>query len=575
MSKLRACMQQVSEIATFVPTLPHLHKGKALRLLLCSMLMVDIVLSAACSPKSSTAISSGTPNGSEAATSSTRVLRRGLPGEPRTLDPQIADDDFSFQVIRDLYEGLTAEDRDGKIIPGTAKSWQVDPSGTRYEFVLRPDLKWSDGSRLTADDFVEALRRAVDPKSASGSAALLNVIKNATAVISGRMKPDNLGVSADGDSKVIITLEHPAPYVLQILAQPIAAPFHRFSQSILSEQQPSKQLFDGPYVLSHRYPGSSIELKRNPLYWNAQSVAIETVRYLTEDSQGTELREYLGGQLDMTFTIPASDLDRILATHANEVQTSNILWTLYLALNLTEPPLKGSRELRQALSMAVDREMIAKHVMPGVSPAFSFVAKGIADYDRPEYAWSTWNREKRVSYAKELFARSGYSAQRPLKLRMYFNNDEGVRRLMIAVAENWKKDLGVDPELVSDEFRVFLDGRRDKSRWEVARLGWSADYNDPQDFLENFATGNRQNDPGYDSESFNRLIDEARSEPINSKRLDLLRQSEVVLLGDYPIIPIYFYSARRLVKPYVGGAVLTPMNRTYTKDLYWRAATSH
>ena len=156
-----------------------------------------------------------------------RILRRGLPGEPRTLDPQLADDDFSFQVIRDLYEGLTAEDAYGQIVPGVASAWKVDDSGTVYTFSLRPDAKWSNGDRIVASEFVEGMRRAVDPKTASGSAGLLAVIKGASEIIAGKRIISELAVTTVDDSTVRIQLEHPAPFILQILSQPIASPVHR------------------------------------------------------------------------------------------------------------------------------------------------------------------------------------------------------------------------------------------------------------------------------------------------------------------------------------------------------------
>jgi oligopeptide transport system substrate-binding protein len=503
-----------------------------------------------------------------------RTLKRGLPGEPRTLDPQSADDTYSFQVIRDLYEGLTAESPSGDIVPGTASSWTVDSTGTIYTFQLRPDARWSNGDRLVAAEFVEGLRHAVDPKTASGSAAMLTAIKGASEITSGRRKVVDLGASAIGDSVIQIELEHPAPYLLEILSQPIAAPLHANSKLSRAGGRPQDAgaLTNGPYVLVKRVPGSIIELARNSQYWDSAHVAIESVRYVNAESEATELREYTAGELDMTFTIPMPDLKRITQQYPDEVQTAPVLATLYLALNLSKPPLNTGREVRQALSMAVDREFIAEQVLMGVTPAYAFVARGISGYQPPSYPWSSWSRDERLAYAKNLYANAGYSAKNPLKLKLYFNRDEGIQRVMVAIAASWKQNLGVESELLTDEFRVFLVGRKDKTRWDVSRLGWTADYNDPTSFLNVFARGSGQNDPNWASPKFNETMDRAEVEPRNDMRSDLLRQSEQILLDDYPIIPIYFYKARRLVKPYVGGATITPMNRTYTKHLFWKNA---
>jgi len=567
-------MQQATEITSVAlsPRRPVL--GSISVMLLCSMISLVITWGAGCTgeEQNKNDLVSGRVHSDKS--NASRMLRRGLTGEPRTLDPQLADDEFSFPVLRDLYEGLTAEDRNGQIVPGVAESWTVDSTGTIYTFLIRPNAKWSNGDRAIAMEFVEGLRRAVDPKTASGSSALLSVIKGAPDIIAGRKRVADLGVTAIGDSYVRIELEHPAPFVLHVLSQPIAAPSHEEANPVGALQTADKtKVSNGAYTLVSRITGSFIELSRNQYYWDASRVLIERVRYVNAESEATEIREYVAGQLDMTFTIPAPDLDRITQKYRAEIQTAPILGTLYLALDVSEPPLRDDRELRQALSMAVDRQSIADHVTLGVAPAYSFVAKGISGYNPPAYGWSTWPRERQLAYARGLFARTGFSEKKPLHLKLYFNSGESIQRIMIAIAGSWKQNLGVVTDLVSDEFRVFLAGRKDRSRWDVARLGWYADYEDPASFLEVFSKDNSQNDPGYESSEFNSLIDAARIEPNADKRILLLQKAEDVLLNDYPIIPVYFYSARRLVKPYLGGAEITPLNHTYSKHLYWKDAS--
>jgi oligopeptide transport system substrate-binding protein len=543
-------------------------------LLLCSMILAVIASLAGCTGNDRN--NDGDSLRADRDKSNTiRILRRGLSGEPRTLDPQLADDTFSFPVLRDLYEGLTAEDRNGQIVPGAAESWTVDKTGTVYTFLLRPKTKWSNGDQTVATEFVQGLRRAVDPQTASGSSALLAIIKGASDIIAGRKKVTDLGVTAIGESSLRIELEHPAPFVLQILSQPIAAPMHSRANADIRApgSADNAKVSNGAYTLVSRIPGSFIELARNPNYWNASNVLIERVRYINAESESTEIREYVAGQVDMTSTIPAPDLDRITQEHGSEIQTAPILGTLYLALDVSEPPLRDNPDLRKALSIAVDRDLISEHVTRGVTPAYTFVAKGISGYNPPAYEWSKWPRERQLAYARTLFTHSGYSEKKPLHLTLYFNSGESIQRIMIAIAASWKQNLGVYTDLVSDEFRVFLAGRKDRSRWDVARLGWYADYADPASFLEVFSRNNDQNDPGYMSTEFNKLIDAARIEPNPDRRILLLQRSEELLLNDYPIIPVYFYSARRLVKPYLGGAEITPLNHTYSKHLFWKDAS--
>jgi oligopeptide transport system substrate-binding protein len=206
----------------------------------------------------------------------------------------------------------------------------------------------------------------------------------------------------------------------------------------------------------------------------------------------------------------------------------------------------------------------------GVTPAYSLVPQGVRGYQPAVYAWSNWAWDRRLRFAQDLYARAGYSKAHPLHLKMYFNASESSRRIMIAVAGSWKQTLGVDCEMIAEEFRVFLEGRKDRRRWDVARLGWWPEYDDPSSFLNVFASNNNQNDPAYASAEFDNFLDAARIEPNAEKRSALLHKSEDVLLADYPIVPIYFYTARRLVKPYVGGAEISPLSRTYSRDLFWK-----
>lgn len=504
----------------------------------------------------------GCQRGSEGSTE--QVLHRGQPGEPRTLDPQLVDDDFSFPVVRDLYEGLTAEDLHGAIVPGVSDAWLMDQSKTTYTFHIRSTAKWSDGESIVAQEFVDGLRRAVDPATASGSAGLLAVIKNANDVISGEKPVQALGVTAIGSSNVRIELEHPAPYFLQILSQPIAAPFRAKTKNNIG-------LFNGAYVLARRVSGSFIELVRNPYYWNAKNVAVKSVSYVNAESEETELQEYLSGQIDLTYTIPLTELARVKQEHESEVRLTPSLGVSYLALNVQSGPLESSTELREALCIAIDRDRIARYLLGGASPAFSFIPGSLRNYDPPRYEWAAWSREKQLAYAKALYAKAGYSEAQPLHLRLYYSNNDTIRRTMIAIAANWREYLGVESELISEEFRVFLAGRKDRSRWDVLRLRWQADFDDPSSFLEIFVTTSNQNDSGYSNPSFDQLLAQARVEKDASRRSILYRSAEKLLLESYPVIPIYFPIARHLVSSKIAGAEVLPMDRIYSKNLSWRS----
>ena len=327
---------------------------------------------------------------------------------------------------------------------------------------------------------------------------------------------------------------------------------------------------NGPYKLAKWVPGAHLDLERNDRYWDRGSVQIAAVRYVIEGAESTELNQYLADELDLTYTIPMPDFDRISAKYKSEIQTAPILGTLFLALNTTERPLRGGSDLRKALSMTVERELISQSVTRGVTPAYSFVANGVRDFDSAKYEWASLSTSKRISEAQTLYRHAGYSEQNPLRIRLFFNSNDGIRRLMVAIAAGWKQSLGVETELKSSEFRVFLEDRKNRKNWDAIRLGWYADYDDPESFLAIFQSTSNQNDAGYTNPEFDRLVKSATLEPNIESRRNLFRQAERVLLNDYPIIPIYFYNTRRLVKPYVGGATITSTNRTYSKYLYWK-----
>jgi oligopeptide transport system substrate-binding protein len=493
---------------------------------------------------------------------------RGLPETPRTLDPQVADDEYSFQVLRDVYEGLTQESDLGKIIPGIAKSWSTDHNGTRYTFRLRKKARWSDGTPVTAEQFVYGLRRAVNPKTASGSAELLQDVKGAKSIIAGKANATSLGVIAANKHVLVIQLSRPAPYILEVLSQPIAAPVR--SPAHDGPLPPLPDITDGPYFVAKEVYGSYIELDRNKYYWDVRHVAIPKVRYVITHAVSSELADYLAGEIDVTYSLPLPDLRHMLATRRSQVQIAPILATFYLAFNMSEPQLAQNRYLRKALSMGIDRRLIANELMEGVTPAFSFIPPEINDYRPPIYSWATWNRARRLSFAKKLLSRANLSNKRHLKLRLYFNNDQTIERVVLAVANNWEQNLGISVQIESDEFRVFLSRRKDRNYWDIARFGWNADYNDAENFLDVFARDSPQNDAAYKSTTFNRLLDDARDESNLARRRQQLEQAESVLLHDYVVIPVYFYNARRLVSPCIGGATITPMNHTYSKYLFWR-----
>ncbi len=499
----------------------------------------------------------------------TEILRRAIGAEPSSLDPARAGDTFSDDVIRDLYEGLVTESPVGEVLPGVATSWEVSPTGTDYTFHIRSGAKWSNGKKVRAQDFVSSWRRIVDPKNASPVADFLRTISHAADIISGRLPPAQLGVYAPQDDLLLVQLQQPAPYFLQLLTH--TATFPIYSEQAAASRSSQSWVSNGPYVLSSWTPGAELTLKKNSEYWDRENTRIEQVKYIPISDENSELSQYRAGQLDLTQSIPSSALPFFRSEHPSELLVAPYLGTVYLAVNLRSSSYSNVN-LRQALAMAIDRRLLETTILVfGQVPAYGFVSPGTWNYDPQSWQWKTLPDAERIHKAQNLYSAAGFSHSKPLHLRLLFNGSSAIKTLAIAIASMWRDTLGVETELIDEEYRVFLDSRKDPSRWDIARLAWAADYNDAGNFLDIFRRGSPNNDSGYANARFDALLDAAAKTPDASYRRKLLEDAERVMLGEYPVIPIYFYSSKRLVKPYVKGARTNPLNRLYSKHLYIEA----
>ena len=505
------------------------------------------------------------PPGQQPRDSRNDVLKRGIGGEPASLDPGKADDTFSFEVIRDLYEGLTTESADGEVEPGVASAWTINASGTVYTFEIRRDAKWSNGQKIVAQDFVSSWRRVADPKQASPVADLLRPIANAADIIAGRLPPERLGVYAAADDRLVVQLAQPAPYFLQLLTH--SATFPVFSNGNLG-QSAKNWVSNGPYVLTNWTPGAGLRLTKNLEYWDHKNVQIPEIEYIPISDENSELNQYRAGQLDITMSVPPNALPLIRREFPKELLVAPYLGTVYYAFNLHTLKPFGNQLLRQALAMSIDRVVLAKTVLIfGQTPAFGFVPPGTWNYDQQQWTWQSMSDSARIEESRRLYAAAGYSANKPLHLRILFNSNPEIKKLSVAMASMWKANLGIDTELNDEEYRVFLDSRKDISRWDIARLSWVADYNDAGNFLDIFRTRSPNNDAGYSNKQFDALLDDAAATADPSDRKLLLEKAEDLMLSEYPVMPIYFYSSKRLIKPYVKGARTNPLNRLYSKHL--------
>ena len=507
----------------------------------------------------------GRPNQGAGTPDSESTLTRGLSGGPGSLDPGNAADTYSSNLLLDLYEGLTAESGNGDVVPAVAESWTVDPTGTQYTFTLRPDARWSNSKPVRAGDFVNAWRRVVDPRQASPVSDDLRLVLNAREIIAGRLSPAELGVFAPSDRILIVKLERRAPFLPWLLAHPSTFPI--YSEASARTHEADAWVSNGPYVLVSWKPNTAIEVRLNPEYWDRAHVKIPRVVYEIAPDESVQYARYRAGQLDITDSVPANAMPGLRATRTTELLLAPFLGTVYYGLNLQSPSLSKNIAIRRALSMAIDRKRLVDALGFGQTAAYGFVPPGTADYTPQYWSWKDMSDANRVAEARRLYADAGFSSKSPLHVRLLLNANDAIRQTAILTAAMWRETLGVSVELIEEEYRVFLESRHDKSIWDVARLAWSADYNDASNFLDTLRLHSPNNDSGYRSDVFNSLADEAADAADSATRRERLERAERTMLDDYPILPIYYLVSKRLVKPYVVGVKISPLNHVPSKSL--------
>ncbi len=499
-----------------------------------------------------------------------QVFHKGNGAEVQTLDPHKAEGVPSSNVLRDLYEGLTSEAPTGEVIPGAAESWTLSDDGTVYTFTIRQNAKWSNGDPVTAADFEYGLKRSVNPATLSKYAYILAPIKNAEAISAAKAEPDTLGVKALNATTLEITLKAPTPYFLGLLNHNSTIPVHKASVEQHGDQfsRPGKMISNGAYYLTEWVPQSQMKLERNVHYWDNSNTTIDTVYYYPIEDQSTGLKRFRANELDFTYELPYKQLTWIKENIGDELVIAPYLGVYYFGFNLTQEPFKDNFNLRKALSLAIDRDIITQKVTgAGEISAYNFVPP-VNNYTGQKPDWASWTQAERLAEAKRLYAEAGYSKENPLTISIHYNTHENHKTISTAIAAMWKQSLGVDVELLNQEWKVFLETRKQKVDTQVFRAGWIGDYNDPYTFSELMLSNSGLNDSAYYREEYDALLAKASVEADLQKRRLLLEEAERMVMSELPIMPIYHYVTKRVVKKHVGGFHPNIMDHHFTKDLF-------
>jgi oligopeptide transport system substrate-binding protein len=485
-------------------------------------------------------------------------LEYGNGAEPVSLDPPKTTGTWEDRVMGEMLVGLTQNDPEGRPVPGMATSWETSPDGKTWTFHLRKAL-WSDGVPVTAGDFVFGLRRLMDPTTASQYAYLLFFIKNAEPVNAGKLPLTALGARAIDDHTLELTLEHPAPYLLEIAKHQTMYPLPEHAVKKWGDRwtDPGHYVANGPYKLVSWRLGDRITLEKNPLYWDAKSVCIDQVNlYPTIDAIAAE-RRVRRGELDLNVDIESNRVAylREPGQMPDYVHTHTYLGVSYLVFN-TQVKALADRRVRIALDMAVDRDFITgKLLRAGETPAYVFVPPGTANYQAvTPPVWTTWPLTRRQAAARALLAQAGYGPGRPLKIEYKHSNSPASMLVAPALQADWKT-IGVETTLAEEEGQIAYQDLRVRN-FEVGSASWIADYNDATSFLglQQSQTG-AQNYGDYKNPVFDALLAKADNEPDAKTRAAYLARAEEIMLGDATVAPVSFFVNKNLVNPKITGWV--------------------
>jgi oligopeptide transport system substrate-binding protein len=491
-------------------------------------------------------------------------LEYGNGTEPETLDPQKSSLLDESVIINDLMHGLTTEAPDGSVVPALAESWTTSPDGLVWTFKLRP-ATWSDGVPVTADDFVYAYRRVLEPETAAIYAYLVaSVFKNGQAVNAGKAPPEALGVRALGPRTLELTLQHPVPYLPELLKHLSFFPVPKHVVEKYGDQwvQPGRYVSTGPFELVAWRLGDYIQVRRNPRFWDVKNLCVDRINYYpTADVVAAE-RRVARGELDINTSFQSNRVTRLRKTMPGYVRTHVTLSSSYMNFNTSGQSKFRDIRVRRALSESIDREFIAlKLLRAGQEPAYSFVPPVIANYVKgPRLKWAGKSLEARQADARRLLAEAGYGPDNPLELELKTSNATESQLMAQAIQADWRA-IGVEAHLVQNEFQVAMAAYRTRD-FDVAPLAWIADYNDPLTFLELLKSDTgAQNYGDYKNPAYDALLVRAQSEPDLQARARFLAQAEQTMLDDEALAPLVFGVNRNLVSPRVTGWVDNASNQ--------------
>lgn len=455
----------------------------------------------------------------------------------------------------DLMMGLTTEDLHARPIAGMAERWSTSPDGLTWTFFLREAL-WSDGVPVTAEDFVFSWRRLLDPAMAAPYAYFLYLIKNAAPINAGKMPPGALGARARDARTLEVQLEHPAPYMLEMLmhASTYPLPRHVVAAKGRDWARPGNHVGNGAFTLTRWRPNDHVLAEKNPRFFDAANVALERVFFYPTDDYGGALQRMRAGELDIQTRLPTQRIEWIRANMPGTTNTEPQLIVEYIQVNHRRPPF-GDIRVREAINLALNREAITQRIRrAGDLPAYALVPPTTANFPHgTALDFKSMPHPARVERARALMRAAGFSENNMLKTTyMIRSTTPGAYRAVAAAIQQMWAQIFINASILPTDFQVFLAQTRNHD-FDIIEAGWVADFNDAATFLELLQTGGGNNDGQYSSPAFDGMLAAAQRDGDIVSRGKKLAEAEAIALKDHAIMPLYFTASTVLVWPYVKG----------------------
>ncbi len=501
-----------------------------------------------------------------------QVLLIGNKDEPADLDPHINNADSTGNILGALFQGLVVLSNDGvTILPGMADRWDVSPDGLTYTFHLREEARWSNGEVLGSRDFLESFMRILDPQLGCETAGYAFPIRGARDFLEGRSTdPASVGLRAPDPRTFTILLEHPAPYLLGLLAY---FPFYPVYMPSLDANggrrqrggpwtRPGVLVSNGPFTLAEWKPNAYVRVARNPRFWDAGRVRLREVRFYPTDDENTEERDFRAGQLHVTARLPKTKVAVYQAEHPGELHVVPILRTNFLTFNVARAPFTDSR-VRRAFALAIDRERLVHAALGSLgTPAYSLVRPGTGGFT-PANGFSFDPEE-----GKRLLAQAGYPGGAGLPpVEFTLNGNTGTTLEVAEVLERmWADNLGVRVSVLPVEFKVYLSTLREK-QFQVLLDGWVS-IPDPRDMLEVGVTGDPNNDSGARNRDYDEAFDASDRASDAAARRRAFDAMEAINAREASYAPLFYTNRGFLVHPDVRGWRDNPLLRIDWRELY-------